>query len=138
MKTIIFDWKRTLFNPDSSIPMDDAKNLLEAIKKLEHKMILIGKEKEGEDMNGALDNAGFRDYFDEVHFVPKKTKDMFMAYDGGDVIAVGDRQLSELEIANQCGYTTVWFRNGKFKDEESKDYTPTHIVDNLMQVVSVI
>jgi len=48
-KTLIFDWKRTLYDPDTKTLIKGALDLLEYLKNKNIPMVLIGKGKE--DMN---------------------------------------------------------------------------------------
>lgn len=64
IKTIIFDWKRTLYDPDTGVLIEGALDFLEYLKNKNIPMVLIGKG--GEDMNEEVDRLGVRYYFKQA------------------------------------------------------------------------
>lgn len=133
---VIFDWKRTLYDPDTKELIEGALNLLKFIKSKNIPMILIGKG--GDDMNDEVDRLGVGDYFDEVVFAEgEKDPQVFAKYakDPKNSLFIGDRVRSELEIGNRLGATTVWVKQGKFAGEEpeSQEQKPDYTVSNLSE-----
>ncbi len=136
IKTIIFDWKRTLYDPDQKTLIAGAKNLLEFIKSKNIPMVLIGKG--GDEMDEAVSRLGVKGYFKKIIFAEgMKDPRMFMPYISGDdskkTLFIGDRVRSELEIGKKLGVTTIWVKQGKFALEEplNKDQKPKYTVSNL-------
>src|SRR3989338_11454342 len=135
ISSIIFDWKRTLYDPDSKALINGAKDLLVFCQNKNIPMILIGKGKE--DMNEEVKKLGVKKYFKEIIFAEGvKDPKVFVKYVSSnpkETVFVGDRVRSELEIGNKLGATTIWVRQGKFATEEpeNKDQKPDYTVLSL-------
>lgn len=133
---VIFDWKRTLYDPDQKVLIAGAKNLLQFIKSNNIPMVLIGKG--GEEMNEEVNRLGIRGYFKQIIFAEgEKNLHMFMPYisevNSKKTLFIGDRVRSELEIGKKLGATTIWVKQGKFAAELplNSDQKPDHIVSSL-------
>lgn len=117
--TIIFDWKRTLYDPETKTLIKGADKVLDAFSQQNVKMVLIGKG--GADMDKVLDELSARKYFSEVHFVPTKSDELFEKFISKDnpasTLVVGDRAQGEIAIGKSLGAKAVWLRAGEFKDE---------------------
>lgn len=136
VKNIIFDWKRTLYDPDQKTLIVGAKNLLEFIKSNNISMVLIGKG--GEDMQREVDRLKVGKYFRQIVFAEgEKDPQVFIPFISKDdpkrTVFIGDRVRSELEIGKKLGATTIWVKQGKFASEEplNEDQKPEHTVSNL-------
>ena len=139
-KAILFDFMRTLYDPETGALVPFARELLEHARK-EHDCFLISKDEGGR--NEMAQALGIDIYFKEMHFVPKKTIEIFENIVGNsyeNVYVVGDRISSEIIPGNKLGYTTIWFKKGKFSTEEPKggNEYPTHIVSSLEEVVGLL
>lgn len=140
---IIFDWKRTLYDPDKKEPIKGAIELLQLIEEKNIPMVLIGKG--GEDMNEEVTRLGVRKYFNEVVFAqgdkdPQVFKKYISQAEPKNTWIIGDRVRSELEIGNKLGATTIWIKQGKFATEEPQNpaQQPKHIVTSLMKLKDLI
>lgn len=136
IKCVIFDWKRTLYDPDTKNFIDGAVELLEFIKSKNISLVLIGKG--GDDMHYEVDRLGVRKYFKEIVFARgEKDPQVFRTYISKDnpetTLIIGDRVRSELEIGKKLGATTIWIKQGKFASEEpdNTDQKPDYIVLSL-------
>lgn len=135
--TVIFDWKRTLYDPDKKILIDGALDLLAFLKGKNIPIVLMGKG--GEDMNDEVDRLGVRQYFAEIVFAEgEKDPKVFAKYltkNPKNTLFIGDRVRSELEIGKRLGATTIWVKQGKFADElpENKEQEPDYTVSNLSE-----
>lgn len=147
IKLIIFDWKRTLYDPDQKELIAGTKNLLEFIQSKDIPILLIGKG--GEEMEQEVSRLGVKGYFKQIIFAEgAKDPHLFMPYISKDdpkrTVFIGDRVRSELEIGKKLGATTVWVKQGKFatelpenKDQES-DYTVSGLADCLKLLSSKV
>lgn len=140
---VIFDWKRTLYDPDRKNLVEGAVDLLESIKSKNIPMILIGKG--GEDMQQEVDRLEVRKYFKYIIFAegekdPQVFKDYISEDEPKDTILIGDRVRSELAIGNGLGVTTIWVKQGKFATElpENRNQEPAYTVDNLAECLNII
>jgi putative hydrolase of the HAD superfamily len=143
MKTVIFDWKQTLYNPDEKKLIDGAIDILSFLKDKGISLAVIGKG--ASDMYNEVECLGIKEYFDHIAF-REGTKDAklfeeVVAKAGADqTVFIGDRVRSELEVGNSLGCKTIWVRQGKFADEEpeNKNQEPTYIVSSLNEAQDLI
>lgn len=139
MTHVIFDWKRTLYDPEKCELLPGAYDLLSALAKKDIPMILIGK---GDTvMHAEVERLGVRAFFTEITFREgAKEAALFRPYVDSScpkqTIVVGDRARSELAVGNSLGATTIWVRQGKFAVEEPEPEVqkPTHVVASLSEV----
>lgn len=143
MYSIIFDWKRTLYNPDTGELINGSKELLEYAKTRTTKLVLIGKG--AQEMHDEVKRLGVKDYFSEIIFQEgKKDSEVFKKFvstdNPKDTLFIGDRIRSELAVGRELGATTIWIRNGKFADElaESENQEPDHTVSSLFECIKLL
>lgn len=119
IERIIFDWKRTLYDPSTGSLLPGAGDVLQTLSERPLDLILIGKG--GTDMDDALDTLGVRSYFSAVHFVPGKSNELFGQYISREspqsTLVVGDRAQGEIAIGKRLGASAIWLRAGQFSDE---------------------
>lgn len=143
MKNVIFDWKRTLYDPDTKELIEGVLNLLDYLKNQNIPMVLIGKGRE--DMQVEVDRLQVRAYFKEIVFTEgNKDLNVFTPYvseeNPKNTIFIGDRVRSELYIGNKLGATTIWVKQGKFATElpENKDQKPDYTTISLKECSSLM
>lgn len=120
MYTIIFDWKRTLYDPDSKKLNAGTISILKFLNKKRAKIILIGKG--GEDMYKEVKRLKIEKYFSKIIFQEGKkninTFSQFVSIKNPNLtMVVGDRVQSEIEIGNKLKTITIWVKQGKFSKE---------------------
>lgn len=140
---VIFDWKRTLYDPATETLIQGAIELLKFLKKKNVPMMLIGKG--GRDMQSEVKKLKIGKYFRQVIFEEgKKNFDLFIPFiskdDSKKTAFIGDRVRSELEIGNKLGATTIWVKQGKFAEEEPEDdyQKPDFIVKSLKECLELL
>lgn len=143
MKTIIFDWKRTLYNPDDKTLIPGTRELLEVLQIKNIPLILIGKG--SNEMYDEVERLGIKDFFTQIIFREgPKDPNIFHQFIQEDkpkeTIVIGDRVRSELALGNSLGATTIWIKQGKFAIEEPENEAqiPTHTVTSLSQVTGLL
>lgn len=143
MYSVIFDWKRTLYNPDTAVLVEGAKELLEYAKSKTSKLILIGKG--AQEMHDEVERLGVKEYFSDIIFQEgKKDPEIFKQFvskeNPRETIFIGDRVRSELAVGRELGATTIWVKNGKFADElpKSENQNPDYTVSNLRECLEVL
>lgn len=135
---IIFDWKRTLYDPESRQTVPGAIELLDFLRQHNVQMALVGKG--SQEMHSELDRLGMRGYFFAVLYregekQPDWYVDSIPGFHSG-MIFVGDKPDSEIQVGNRLGGYTIRIRQGEFAHEEpttpeeQADYT----LDSLLQV----
>lgn len=138
---VIFDWKRTLYDPEVQTLTDGVMPLLNHFKKKNIKMVLVGKG--GDDMRQEVERLGVKEFFSKIVFAEgEKDSNVFSRYieDPQKTLFIGDRVRSELEIGKKLGAVTVWIRQGKFAKEEpaNKDQEPDYIVNSLTECLNFL
>lgn len=135
MKTVILDWKRTLYDPENLKLLEGALQLLKFLKSHKIKTILIGKG--GNDMMHEVQRLKVSNLFSNMIFIgDKKTTSEFKPYvtkNPKDTLVVGDRVRAEIEIGNSLGTITAWIQQGRFATEQpiNKKQKPTYIFSSL-------
>ena len=138
ISSIVFDWKRTLYNPDESMLIDGAHEILELFRENGVPLVLVGKG--GKDMYSEVKRLGVGKYFEQIVFQEGTKEDtLFRPYVSKEspstTFFIGDRVRSELAVGKSLGATTIWVRQGRFAEEmpESEKQKPDHIVSSLTE-----
>jgi len=143
MKNVIFDWKRTLYNPDNKVLIDGSLALLKGLKAKNVPIILVGKG--SDDMYDEVNRLGVKEYFSHIYFC-RGNKDISLYKNfintkkPQSTIFIGDRVRSELEVGNILGATTIWVKQGKFASEEPENIIqkPNYTVDSLEDLAKLL
>ncbi|MBI4036598.1 HAD family hydrolase [Candidatus Daviesbacteria bacterium] len=140
MKAIIFDFNRTLFDPESDKLIDGCKDVLRALSK-DRTLVLISNAADSrEDL---IHKLGIGDFFKKIILTKQKNKNDFisicqsLSISPSEVMVVGDRVKGEISIGNSLGMTTVQFLNGIFANELPSDEMekPKIIITNLKELL---
>lgn len=139
MKTAIFDWKRTLYDPERLTLIDGTISILKFLKSNKIKLVLIGKG--GDDMIREVKRLKLMSFFSHIIFVgDKKTTSAFKPFitkDPRDTLIVGDRVRAEIELGISLGTKTAWIQQGTFANElpKSKKQKPTYVFPSLKNLL---
>lgn len=138
MEVIIFDFNRTLYDPDSCTLIDGA---LELLGKLSEKFHLILLAKGDEKRMKIIKGLKLEQFFQEIILVSEKNIQQLITIQEKfpkDTIfySIGDRVKKEIKLGNSLGCKTVWFKNGKFASEmpETADEKPWQIINSLSEL----
>lgn len=141
--SIIFDWKRTLYNPDNGTLIDGSVEILDFLQSRNIPLFLIGKG--GKDMYLEAKKLKVEKYFKSIVFEEgSKEETLFKPYISSDdpisTFFIGDRIRSELRVGKALRATTIWVRQGKFADEtpENKDQEPDYTVTSLLEAKKLL
>jgi ribonucleotide monophosphatase NagD (HAD superfamily) len=135
---IIFDWKQTLYDPETKTLIQGAEEIFMFIKDHGIEAVIIGKG--GEEMYAEVDRLGITHYFADIIFDEEKDEEQFIPFvamsEAKNTHVVGDRVKTEIAIGNRLGATTVWVKQGPFATEEPEkdEEKPTHIVSSLQEL----
>jgi len=145
MKAVIFDYNRTIHDPDSGALTSGAKELLDGLKNAGCKLFLVSRSKNEQKRRQKINQLGISAYFEDIQVVPEKTPEVFLSFKDfcppeTQFFVVGDRIKREMRQGNALGMTTIWFRNGKFKDElpEEKVEEPDFTIAELTEALEII
>lgn len=143
IRYVIFDWKRTLYDPDEKALIDGALDILMYLQKKDIPLVLIGKG--GEDMYQEVERLGVKPYFTKIIFQEgKKDVNLYTPYinteSPQETLFIGDRVRSELAVGNSIGATTIWVKQGKFANEEPEQESqkPTYTIGTLNEALKVV
>ena len=135
--TILFDFNRTLYDPETGELMVGAYDLLSALSSNGHVLHLISKF-EPERME-SLQNLGIRNFFQSVSFVPDKSETMRKIIESSQdtVLVVGDHLHGEIRIGNRLGARTVWLKRGRFSslEPEGPEDQPWATIEELTDIL---
>lgn len=135
---ILFDYNRTVFDPDTGNLYPGVSDLLSDLSG-SHELFLLSKNEPGR--GEGLEKLGIASLFRGIRFTDRKTEDDFRTLlgDPSGVLVVGDRARGELAIGKRLGCITVWVRNGKFADElPEAGKEPTYVIDDIREVRDII
>jgi len=141
-KLVIFDFNRTLYDPEKKKFIDGAKELIQRLSAEKATLILVSMN-EGERMH-ILKKSGLDKYFSETLFVNQKSKDLFNSiidkYHSCELYIVGDYLYGEIYFGNICGAKTIWLKAGKFSGLKmrSNDDKPSFTVTSLREIFSLL
>ncbi|MCL5427780.1 MAG: HAD hydrolase-like protein [Candidatus Marsarchaeota archaeon] len=142
IRGVIFDFNRTLYDPDSRQLAEGALQLLGRLRSRGYAMCLISK-KSAEDRRGHIASLGIGVYFKRILVIEGSKQEAHfsecmdaMALPSREIAVVGDRIREEIALGNRMGMRTVWYRAGKFADElpEGEDQEPWATVTSLDDV----
>lgn len=135
-KTIIFDFNRTLFDPESKQLFPGVLDMLSRLKN-DNRLILITR-KEGQREN-LIEELGLKQFFEQIILTEKKTLEAFslLLDKNGKTIVVGDRLVDEIAIGNTLGCTTIHLKQGKFADDQAA-ITPTFTIKTITEVLPIL
>jgi putative hydrolase of the HAD superfamily len=146
IKGIIWDFNRTLYDPDTSSLTSGAQLVLEDLSRDGYKMCLLSK-KTNSNRETLIASLGIDKYFLDIQIVEEiKTEDDLrrciskMALNASEIVVVGDRVRSELVLGKRLGMRTVWYRAGKFANEtpRNSDEEPDHTIGHLEDIFKYI
>lgn len=136
---IIFDYNRTIFNPDVQSLYPGVVDLLSFLS-LYHDLYLISKNEPGRE--DKLDSLNIKNFFKEIVFVEEKTIEVFktITKTHEEVLIVGDRVQGEITIGNKLNFITVWLKQGKFSKEEpiNDEQKPKYIINDIRELREII
>lgn len=141
--SVIFDWKRTLYDPETRSLIEGATEVLDYLHMKNITMYLIGK---GDvDMHGEVERLNVKPYFEDIVFLEgDKQPDHYRLYisrtDPDRTLIIGDKLDSEIEVGNLLGATTIQVRQGKFAGHRPKsaNQKPDMVVNNLSELLPLL
>jgi FMN phosphatase YigB (HAD superfamily) len=135
---IIFDYNRTLFDPETDSLYQGVPGLLRVLSK-KYDLFLISKNEPGR--REKFEKMSIKKYFQKVVFVENKTTELFedLSNNSHDVFVVGDRVREEIFLGNVLGFITIWVKQGKFACElPTKEQTPQYIINNIQELQNIL
>ncbi|MBU1037246.1 HAD hydrolase-like protein [Patescibacteria group bacterium] len=142
-KIIIFDFNRTIYDPESRDLIVDARLVLRTLLKRGFDLYLISRAENSRKK--LIDELGVIQYFTKIIIVKEKNKRIFQKIiaeknvDLQSSFIIGDRIKKEIIIGNILGLQTIWLQDGKFSNElpSTKNEQPKYVVKKLKDVLNI-
>jgi len=140
---IIFDFNRTLYDPERDSLTPGCKKLLDELRKLRYKMCLISRKTKGYRRE-QISRLGLDKYFEKILVIEGEKNGKYfseckevMLLEPSEVAVIGDRVESGIYIGNKLGMFTIWYKRGKFANILPKNdfQKPNRTVTNLKEVI---
>ena len=147
-KLIVFDWGWTLWNPDKNSLMDGTLEVLEFAKGRGYKIAIacLASDSDVDRRVKLMQETGVSKYCDSIKISKIMDKDVLL--DGllrefgvtpEKVTIVDDRTIRGVSWAANNGATSVWFQNGKHREELSpKGKEPDYTIHSLSKILDII
>ena len=147
---VIFDWGRTLYDPDAGALFADAAPVvftLAATYRLAIVSLVSGDyQARVADRYAVLRAQGIERHFAAILFGRADKDHLYrqalvaLGLPAPRVAVVDDRLVRGIAWGNRHGAVTVWFRNGTFRDElpDAATGTPTYTIGRLREVGAVL
>jgi FMN phosphatase YigB (HAD superfamily) len=133
---IIFDFYRTLYDPDIEDVMPDSLMVLKSLWQSDFELILITRKEHGRPE--LIESLGIDKYFSQILQVNEKASALskvMKSYPERSFVVIGDRAHEEIVIGNKLGAKTIWLQAGKFASELPESFIPTHTVHLLKEIL---
>ena len=131
--TIIFDFNRTLYDPETDSAVEGAREALNMCRMRGFAMHLVSRREPGRPE--ALIELGMDRYFESITFVDDKKHAIEELVSAAETSAyvVGDHLFSEIRAGNKAGARTIWLKRGKFSElePEGPDDVPWKTIEHL-------
>lgn len=150
IKAIIFDWGRTLFDPDTRLVLSDSEEVLSYCKQKGYIICVVSLVRppttisEREEQIGALSLGKFITYF-EVTDAREKDEVLDelikkLSLPKEEILMVDDRVVKSIKYGNKNGHPTVWLQKGTFANElpNEETGTPTFTINSLSELKNII
>lgn len=143
-QTIIFDFNRTLFNPEVDRLMPQARRVLSVLRRRGCQLFLVTRKEKGRE--NRIAELGLGEYFSEVFVVPRKSLRLFRsivekaAVPPESVAVVGDRLSDEIRLANRLGCRSIRLKAGAFAGEvpQVPEEVPDREIATLAELLPLI
>ena len=136
---IIFDYNRTIFDPEKN---ELYSGVFELLKKLadKHELFLISRNEPSR--KDRLEELGIKNYFKKTMFVDEKNAEIFkeLIGDSKKVLVVGDNIRDEIKTGNKLCLITVRLKKGRFASEipASPKEKPMFNISEIIELEKII
>lgn len=142
-KIVIFDFNRTLYDPEKGRVMRGARKVIKFLTDQGFTLFLISAGQK--TTRKTIEQTGMVLFFEKITVSKSKSLRDFRKFITPDVslknsYVIGDRVKSEIKKGNQLKMRTIWICKGKFARElpTSIKEQPTFTVSNIMGVLEII
>lgn len=138
---IVFDYNRTLFDPERGELYEGIYDVLENLSK-KHKLFLFSYDEFGRE--NLFRKMKIDQFFSKIDFVEgKNEKSMLELVENASTdttFVIGDSLRDEICLGNKLGYETVWLKNGKFSSEVpySGCEKPKYVISSVNEIFDIL
>lgn len=146
-KLVIFDWGRTLYDPDTKDVFPGVPGILKHIRsKYELAIVCLATDGDINRRIKVMEANGIKDLFSKI-LIAKEGKDKLfeqalseLGYSPEHTVIVDDRTIRGIQWGNQQGATTIWMKQGKFSEELPNTETgqPDYIISNIREILAIL
>ncbi len=146
-KLIIFDWGRTLYNPETKDIFGETIPTLDYLKP-KYRLAIVSLVVNGdiESRREILNKNKLEKYFELISFTTEDKDALYketlrkLGVDAKEAIIVDDRVIRGIKWGNQNATTTIWLQKGKFENElpDAETGTPTFTIKNLREIKTIL
>lgn len=143
-KIIIFDFNRTLYDPENDKLFFGTEQLLQKLQSNGFELYLVSQNRDGR-RNEIIEKSNILHFFKKAYIVTEKTLSCFEAIikenvDHKKSFVVGDYIRQEIIFGNMIGLKTIWIKD----DSLSTNYPilleehPTFIISSIHEMLDII
>lgn len=136
---IIFDYNRTIFNPETNDLYEGVFSVLHELSK-KHELFLVSMNEASR--KNTVKNLGIEVFFKKVLFVDSKSIEVFSTIGnaGENILVVGDSIRNEISIGNKMNFITVWIKQGMFSNilPITKEQKPKHTISDISELKEIL
>jgi len=148
IKTIIFDWGWTLYDPQTKTFFPEALKVVQALAG-KYKLAIVSLATKGQpqiqERNLIIQETGIGKYFKFILFAESNKGKLYektlqeLGVSAEEAAIVDDRTIRGIRWGNQHGCMTIWLERGKFSNELPNEETgePTHTIKNLDELLTI-
>jgi len=146
VKGFIFDFNRTLYDPDVDELTEGCEDLLERLMKLGYGLCLLSKEISNSRKDKVF-KLGLSKYFGKILIIQGEKAEEhlreclgFLRSGPLQVAMVGDRVEKEIFLGNKLGMVTIWYQAGKFANvfPTNELEKPTVVITRLTEILDYL
>jgi len=121
IRIIIFDFNRTLYNPEVDRLIPEAKRVLKTLQRRGVRLFLVSRQEPLR--TNRIQALGLVPYFQNIYLTSQKSRKLFRRIANEsetaptEIAVVGDRVSDEIRLANLEGMISIHFKRGLFAEE---------------------
>lgn len=146
IKAIIFDYGRTIVDPETDDLFPEAKEILDKLIKRKLKLTLVSRSHHPKNRRQNIKRLQLEKYFELIEVIPaENTKEYTHILEklqvrAEDCLVIGDQVKNDILPGNKIGAITIWVKKGKFADEllTSKEGKPDYTIASLEEFLPIV